>query len=56
MSTLGELDEVKYPSEELAHGVAGVSDRPAPFGARRSVRSRKASEAIQCREFVTRDP
>jgi hypothetical protein len=27
-----------------------------PFGARRSLRSRKSGAAIQRREFVTRDP
>ena len=36
--------------------VAGMSDQPVPFGARRAQRSGKASEAIHCREFVTRDP
>jgi hypothetical protein len=36
--------------------VAGVPDRPAPFEARRALRSWKATEGIHCREFVMRDP
>jgi hypothetical protein len=36
--------------------VAGVPVRPAPFVARRALQSWKATEAIQCRDFVMRDP